>query len=171
GLDPGMGGPPVVLNALPSGLVVIDEKKLPDPTASDRRSVYLLFRRAYNLSLLSIFDQPPVALTCPNRDTSAVPLQSLTMLNDPFIAEQAKHFADRLARSGASSGRAAVDAAFRLALSRPPNAAESTICSQLLARQAAAFRQAGRSPHEADRLALVQLCHTLLNTSEILYVE
>src|SRR5206468_1917219 len=41
-LDGRMSGPPVLLNALPSGLVVIDEKKLPDPTASDRRSVYLL---------------------------------------------------------------------------------------------------------------------------------
>src|SRR5206468_3463939 len=56
--------------------------------------------------------------------------------------------------------------AFRLALSRPPDAAEVTICSQLLARQAAAFRRAGRPPSEADHLALVQLCHTLLNTSE-----
>ncbi|MBI1917202.1 MAG: DUF1553 domain-containing protein, partial [Planctomycetes bacterium] len=176
-LDSRMGGPPVLLNALPSGLVVIEDKKLPDPAAKDRRSVYLLFRRAYNLSLLSIFDQPPVALNCPNRDTSAVPLQSLTMLNDPFLAEQARHLADRLARSGASSGaparggRAIIDAAFRLVLSRPPDAAEAAICSQLLAREAAVFRQAGRPPHEAERLALVQLCHTLLNTSEFLYVE
>jgi len=169
--DGRMGGPPVLLNALPSGLVVIDEKKLPDPTASDQRSVYLLFRRAYNLSLLSIFDQPLVALNCPNRDTSAVPLQSLTMLNDPFVAEQARHFADRLARSGTSLGKPAIDAAFRLALSRQPDAAEVTVCSQLLARQAAVFRQAGRSPQEADRLALAQLCHTLLNTSEFLYIE
>jgi hypothetical protein len=170
-LDLRMGGSPVLLNALPSGLVVIEDKNLLDAASKDRRSVYLLFRRAYNLSLLSIFDQPPVALNCPSRDASAVPLQSLTMLNDPFLVEQAKHFAERLLRSGVPSGKPAIDAAFRLALARPPDAAEVAICSQLLTRQSAAFRQAGRSPSEADRLALVQLCHTLLNTSEFLYIE
>src|SRR5205085_7608452 len=140
-LDSRMGGPPILLNALPSGLVVIEDKGLPDLATKDRRSVYLLFRRAYNLSLLSNFDQPLVALNCPSRDTSAVPLQSLTMLNDPFIAVQAKHFAERLIRSGVRSGKAAIDVAFRMALSRRPEAAEVAICSQLLARQTAAFRQ------------------------------
>jgi hypothetical protein len=163
-LDTRMGGPPVLLDAKPSGLVVI---KGTDSADVDRPSVYLLCRRAYNLSLLTIFDQPLVAVNCPARDASAVPLQSLTMLNDPFIAEQARHFADRLG----CSGEAAIQAAFRRALARRPSAAEVEICARLLAREAALFRQAGRSLQEADRLALVQLCHTLLNTSEFLYVE
>src|SRR5262249_45415345 len=135
-------------------------KALADPGVKDRRSVYLLSRRAYNLSLLSIFDQPLVAVNCPGRDASAVPLQSLTMLNDPFVAEQAKHFADRLARSGATSGKAAVESAFALALARQPSAVEIAVCSRLLTQQAALFRQAGRPPQEAEQLALVQLCHT-----------
>src|SRR5439155_7712058 len=130
--------------------------------ARDRRSVYLLSRRAYNLSLLSVFDRPLVAVNCPARDTSAVPLQSLTMLNDPFVAEQAKEFANRLARSGARSGNAAIDRAFRLALARRPSDAEVAICSRLLARQTDLFPQAGRPAQEAEQLALVQLCHTLL---------
>jgi hypothetical protein len=170
-LDARMGGPPVLVNALPSGLVVIDNKAHPGPGIRDKRSVYLLTRRAYNLSLLAQFDQPLVAVNCPGRDTSAVPLQSLTMLNDPFVAEQAKPFAERLARSGATSEKAVIDSAFRLALARLPSAAEVAVCSRLLARQAELFRQAGRSPREAGQLALVQLCHTLFNTSEFLYVE
>jgi hypothetical protein len=52
-----------------------------------------------------------------------------------------------------------------------PTAAEVGICSQLLERQAALFRAAKRPEPEAAQLALGQLCHALLNTSEFLYVE
>jgi hypothetical protein len=149
-------------------MVVIPDKVAP-PSARDRRSVYLLARRAYNLSLLTVFDQPLVAINCPNRATSAVPLQALTMKNDAFIAEHARHFARRVA--GMVAGAEAARSAFRLALVRTPSPAELAICNRLLARNALAYRQAGRPPAEADHLALVGLCHTLLNTSEFLYVE
>jgi hypothetical protein len=170
-LDRTMGGPPVLLRALPDGQVVIDEKALARPADRGRRSVYLLSRRAYNLSLLTVFDQPLVAVNCPCRDASAVPLQSLTLLNGAFAEEQARHFADRVAKAAGTSGDGAVRAAFRLALARPPSANEVQICSRLLNRQAAAFRAARPTAGNADYLALVQLCHTLLNASEFLYVE
>jgi mono/diheme cytochrome c family protein len=60
-LDPTAGGPPVPLEARKDGLVVVAEKNLPAPAAKWRRSVYLLARRNYQLSLLSVFDQPVVA--------------------------------------------------------------------------------------------------------------
>jgi hypothetical protein len=170
-LDATMGGPPIRLRTHADGSVVIDDKALPDPAAKGRRSVYLLCRRSYNLSLLTIFDEPLVAINCPRRDTSAVPLQSLTMLNDPFLAEQAERFADRVARTAGDTGEAAVRAAFRTALARQPSAAELAICCGLLDRQARLFRAARLPGHQADRQALVQLCHTLLNTSEFLYAE
>jgi hypothetical protein len=153
----------------PDGLVEVDAKAA--PAAQGRRSVYLLCRRSYNLSLLTVFDQPLVAHTCPCRDVSAVPLQSLAMLNDAFVAEQARHFADRVERAAGPSGERAIHTAFRLALARPPSAAETDICLRLLERQAALYREAGQPTGAAERLALVQLCQTLLNTSEFLYVE
>jgi hypothetical protein len=171
-LDPAMGGPPILLRALPDGQVVIDDKPPSAPSsAGRRRSVYLLSRRAYNLSLLAVFDQPLAAVNCPCRDASAVPLQSLTMLNGAFVDEQARHFADRVARSAGASGEGAVRAAFRLALARQPSALEVRICAQLLEHQTAALRAANKPAADAEQLALVQLCHTLLNTSEFLYVE
>jgi mono/diheme cytochrome c family protein len=170
-LDPTAGGPPIRSRANPDGMVVVDAKSLPTPSAANRRSIYLLFRRAYNLSFLSVFDQPLVSINCPRRDASAVTLQSLTMLNDAFVADQAKHFAGRIARCGAISNDGAIRAAYRLALARQPDSAEMTICTQLLDRQAAAFRAAGRLEREANSLALEHLCHTILNTSEFLYLE
>jgi hypothetical protein len=169
-LDATMGGPPILTRAFPDGRVIVDDKGLPNPTARGRRSVYLLFRRAYNLSLLTVFDQPTVAVSCPVRDASAVPLQSLTMLNDAFVAEQARSFADRVMEAG-SSGETAIRAAFRRALARQPSSAEVAICARLLERQTALFRAMNRPAAEAERLALVQLCQTLLNTSEFLSVE
>jgi hypothetical protein len=168
-LDQTVGGPPVLVRPRPDGLVEVDEKG--SPGMRGKRSVYLLCRRSYNLSLLTVFDQPLVATTCPCRDVSAVPLQSLAMLNNAFVAEQARHFADRVERAAGATGEGAIRTAFRLALARGPSAAETEICVRLLERQAAAYRQAGRPTGEAERLALVQLCHALLNTNEFLYVE
>jgi hypothetical protein len=170
-LNPSMGGPPIRLKTLGDGMVVIDDKAHPEPEVRSRRSVYLLARRAYNLSLLAVFDQPLVAVNCPRRDAAAVPLQALTMRNDVFVAEQAKHFAARVARSAGDSREQVVRTAFRLALARPPTPAEMTIGTQLLERQAALFRQAKVPSDEAGRRAIEQLCHTLLNTSEFLYAE
>ncbi|HMC66520.1 MAG TPA: DUF1549 and DUF1553 domain-containing protein [Gemmataceae bacterium] len=170
-LNPAIGGPPALLYAQPDGMVVIDEKKLPTPDAKYKRSVYLLCRRAYNLSLLTVFDQPLVAANCPCRDVSAVPLQSLTMLNDAFVAQQAEQFAERVARLAGASKASAIPAAFRLALARAPSGREIAWCVKLLERQAAIYRSAKLPADQAEKKALVQLCHSLLNTSEFLYAE
>jgi hypothetical protein len=170
-LDPAVGGPPILSKAHADGRVVIDDKQLPSPTARNRRSVYLLFRRTFNLSLLNVFDQPQVSVNCTRRDTSAVPLQALAMLNDPFVSEQAGHFTDRVQRLAPGSPGKAIACAFRLALARPPSAAEENICMRLLERQARILRETKFPEAEAERKALLELCHTLLNTSEFIYVE
>jgi hypothetical protein len=169
--DTSMGGPPVLIKFLPDGMVVIDESKLPQPTAKNRRSIYLLARRAYNFSLLTVFDQPLVAVNCPRRDVSAVPLQSLAMMNDAVVAEQARHFAGRILRLSGGAREECVRLAFRLALARAPSAAEEGIGLRLLEEQARLFMAAKTPAAEAEEKALVQLCHVLLNTSEFLYVE
>jgi hypothetical protein len=170
-LDRAMGGPPVPLRVLPDGLVEIDDKAPGGRAGQNKRSVYLLCRRSYNLTLLTVFDQPLVAQNCTRRDASAVPLQSLTMLNDAFVEEQARHFADRVAGAAGSSEEEMIRTTFRLALARPPSPGETAICTRLLQRQAAAYRKAGQPVARAKRLALVQVCLALLNTSEFLYVE
>lgn len=169
-LDSAMGGRPVLLFARPDGLVTVDASKLRRPGDAHRRSVYLLSRRAYNLSLLSVFDRPAFAVNCPKRDASVIPLQSLTMLNDEFIAEESEHLAARASALSGTAGRA-VESAFALALSREPTAREARQCSEFLTRQNLAFQHAGASARAAEQRALAQLCRTLLNTSEFLYSE
>jgi hypothetical protein len=121
-LDRTVGGPPVPIEPRPDGLVIVPDKGLPAPTARWRRSLYLFARRNYNLTLLSVFDQPVMATNCTRRLTSAVPLQSLTLLNDAVMLEQADHFAARVAAAGPGQW---VETAFRLAFARPPTAREA----------------------------------------------
>ena len=137
-----MGGPPVLLVARPDGLVVVDESKLKRPADANKRSVYLLSRRAYNLSLLTVFDRPLFAVNCPKRDASVIPLQSLTMLNDEFVADKAVHFAARVASPSQSTSTAEVRRAFSIALCRLPNHKEDSLRAYL-DRQRTAFKTAG----------------------------
>jgi mono/diheme cytochrome c family protein len=170
-LDRSMGGPPILISARPDGLVVVAQEKLAQPQDEFRRSVYLMSRRAYNLSLLTVFDQPLVATNCTKRDASAVPLQSLVMLNDGFMFAQAEHFASRVEQMAATTSDARIITAFRLALARDPDSVAMATCRELLEQQARLRTSAGDSAASAAHQALVELCHTLFNTSEFLYVE
>ena len=170
-LNTAIGGPAVPIKSQLDGMVVIDDKTLSAPAAGNRRSVYLVLRRAYNLSLLSVFDQPLVAVNCARRDSSAVALQSLTMMNDAFVAEQANYLAQRVVQLADGSGTKLVPMAFRLVLARTPTASEEAIGTELLERQTRLFAAGKHSRPDSTQKALAQLCHVLLNTSEFLYVE
>jgi mono/diheme cytochrome c family protein len=176
------GGPPVPIVTQPDGRVDVAQDKLANPRDRFKRSLYLTTRRAYNLSLLTVFDQPLGATNCLKRSASAVPLQSLFLLNDGFLAEQAEHFARRVERAvGRGSADPApepteglpaeIERAFRMALARRPSANETATCRDLLRRQAELFRAGGLSQGEAEHQALAQLCLTLFNTNEFLYAE
>jgi hypothetical protein len=176
------GGPPVPIVARPDGQVEVPKEKPANPGDRFKRSIYLTTRRAYNPSLLTVFDQPLVATNCPQRTASAVPLQSLFMLNDAFLTEQAGHFARRVERSvGRGSGDPApgltkglpaeITRAFRMALARHPTVHELATCADLFRRQTELFRAGGLSQSEAEHQARVQLGLILFNTSEFLYVE
>jgi hypothetical protein len=169
--DQSMGGPPVPISTRPDGLVEVAKDRLARPGDGYKRSIYLTSRRAYNPSLLTVFDQPLVATNCVRRATSAVPLQSLFLLHDSFATEQAGHFARRIERAGPLCPDDRIDMAFRLALVRQPTESERRTCRDLLERQATLALPNGASRDEASHQALVQLCLTLYNTSEFLYAE
>lgn len=169
-LDRTPGGLPNWTAAQPDGSVTVVEPGQPTPTAKWRRSLYMLNRRNYHLTLLNVFDQPLVATNCTARQTSAVVTQSLTMLNDAFVVEQAGFFAERLLSESAGDEARAIDLAFRLALSRPPAAGEVASCAALLKRHRERHAMTGASEGDSRRHALEQLAHVLLNSSEFLYV-
>jgi hypothetical protein len=169
-LDPTIGGPPVPVEPRDDGLVVVPSHGLPSPTAPWRRSMYLLARRNYNLTLLSVFDQPVMATNCTRRISSAVPLQSLTLLNDAFMLEQADCFAARVAAAAGDGLNRRIETAFRLAFARKPTPTELAASVRLVERVAQSY--AGqKTPHaQASLKALANLCHMLMCANEFLYV-
>ena len=196
-LDLTIGGPPLPLENRPDGMVVVDSAKLPAPAGRFRRSLYVLARRNYHLSLLNDFDQPTVATNCPKRSPSAVVLQSLTMLNDDFVAEMAQFFEERVTREVTAAetlaaeakaaqsrsaqtpaehsltidSRAFVARAFEIAFARPPTSREVELATDLIDRQTERYRATNIAPEFAERQGRISLTHMLLCGSEFLYLK
>jgi hypothetical protein len=119
-----------------------------------RRSIYLKVTRMQGPKFLEIFDFPAPLQTRGNRDVTNVPTQSLAMLNDPFVLQQAQGWADRLP-VGTFEYR--LNRMFESALLRPPTQEETAAYKQLAETL---------SPNPWPTLA-----HTLLNSKEFLYLQ
>jgi hypothetical protein len=161
------GGPPVPIEAQTDGRVTVSAKA--PPGAAYRRSIYLMTRRNYNISLLGVFDQPVMATNCTRRIVSAVPLQSLTLLNDAFMLEQADHFAGRVASAAGEDQGKQIEMAFRLAFARRPGAKETAAAVALLESVERRYAEEKMPPEQSRRKALAKLCHLLLCANEFLY--
>jgi hypothetical protein len=65
---------------------------------SNRRSIYRYVWRGIPDPLMTAMDFPDLGLLAPTRSFSASPLQSLTLLNNPFVLHHAQATAERLAK-------------------------------------------------------------------------
>src|SRR5207248_4574356 len=128
------------------------------PTSQFRRSLYLFNRRNYQLTELGVFDQPIVAHNCTRRTSTAVVLQSLTMLNSPFVFTQAERLAERVKQAAGSDPQRRIETAFRLSLCRRPDGEERSASRELLTRQALRYLQQKKgTPQQAADAALGNL--------------
>ena len=122
-----------------------------DAAEHDRRSVYLFVKRSFRLPMLDTFDAPDTSESCPRREASTVAPQALTLMNSEWMARQAERFAARIA-----GGADPIGEAWRMALARPPEAAERARAQEYLAR---------------NNQNLQRLCLLLFNMSEFVYVN
>jgi hypothetical protein len=103
--------------------------------------------------LFEIFDLPDQNVSCGRRNVSTVPTQALTLLNNPFVLDQAARLAARVKEASVDSDRQ-IELAYLFSLSRLPDSTERTLAREYL--------KAG---------SLDGLAHVLLNTSEFLYLR
>ncbi|MFN7924603.1 MAG: PSD1 and planctomycete cytochrome C domain-containing protein [Bryobacteraceae bacterium] len=164
-LDRAVGGPAVKLKVRPDGLqeMVADEN---NSHPAWRRSLYVMSRRNYPHQFLQVFDFPSIQVNCVRRSKSATPLQSLALMNDEFMFEQARYLADRV-RAAADP----VEQVYLLAFARKPDAEERSLAKQHLERQSENFRLANTATETASSKALESLCQMLLASNEFLYVD
>jgi hypothetical protein len=181
-LNPKRGGPGVYAKIGKEVLIDLpNNDKLPSwGTATEsegcRRTIYVFQRRALMLPIVEAFDGADMNNTCARRAVTTVAPQALSLFNGEFAREEAAHFARRL--EGVEA-RERVNLAWRIALSREPSPAELEAAAAFLEEQAArrlgAGAGTGGAPEaarkEADRAALVDFCHVLLNTNEFVYVD
>ena len=134
-----------------------------------RRSVYLRVRRNTHSRFLETFDAPKPATTRGTRDITNVPAQALTMLNDPFVIEQAKKWSAALLADGATTEQR-VRHMFELALSREPTVAELTLALEYLA-ELATEQSVATNDISGNALIWQDLAQSLFCLKEFIYVR
>ncbi len=126
----------------------------PDRPEVWRRSVYVFRRRSLGFPFFDTFDLPDQNQTAAARNVSTVSTQALTLLNNPFVLNQAELFAARLEREAPGDMDAQIERAYLIALTRKPTAAEREVARGLVAGQ-----------------SLVDFTHVMMNLNEFLYLR
>ena len=146
-----------------------------DGPATWRRSVYVFAKRANLFPFLQSFGAPRTLESCAKRDVSMGPIQALAFLNDEFVREQSRYFAERVLVEAAAEAEARVQTAYRLSLGRFPTKVELSSALSFLEAQTAQYskdlgEQAASHSHHRMR-ALVDFCQSLFASNEFLYVD
>jgi hypothetical protein len=134
-----------------------------------RRSLYIEVRRNFLSPMMIAYDTPIPFSTVGARNTSNVPAQALILMNDPFVLEQSRKWADRVIAEGEASAEQRIERMYEDALSRPPTADEVASAVEFLALQGAEYRLDGEASRRDPRV-LADLGHVLLNVKEFVYL-
>ncbi len=155
-LDPRMGGPGFALFRFKddhSPVYDHDDPAWIDPPDGRRRTVYRFVVRSVRNPFLECLDGADPNINVPVRNETITALQALALLNDPFLISQARAFANRLHRESLNIDEQ-IDAAYRLALGRPPRLEER----EALATYAGVY-------------GLENACRLLFNLNEFVFVD
>ena len=135
-----------------------------------RRSIYTSVRRNFLSPMMLTFDTPIPFSTVGKRNQSNVPAQSLTLMNDPFVHDQAKKWAERVVKDGSKDATQRIDAMFVGAIGRPPTDTERQAALSFVQRAA----QQANVPDDKvliDAKVWRELCHAMFNVKGFSYVR
>jgi len=150
-----------------------------DSSEANRRAVYILSRRNFAFPMFDKFDRPDPATSCPRRDITTVAPQALWTLNNSVSYELASQLATRVVKQHPGSSPLWIEAAWSTLLGRKPSEQESKEALDLLEKltHQARAKQKENSPSEIASLepavasGLVQLCLTLFNLNEFIFID
>lgn len=134
-----------------------------------RRSLYLKMTLMEPPRFLALFNQPIPKDTVGRRDVTNVPDQALALLNDPFVAEMARQWSERLTRDGAATPAERARQMFAAALARPPRDEEVERLLHLV-QQSALLRGENCESLLACQRAWQDAAHAIFNLKEFIYV-
>ncbi len=131
---------------------VYDYRSLaPDDPANRRRSVYRFIVRSVPDPFFDCLDAADPGALVAKRNETLTAQHALAMLNDPFVFEQAGHWARRLETELAADP---IGAAIEQALGRPPRLAEIEALTA-----------------HASRHGLAAVCRLIFNSNEFIFID
>ncbi|MCI0387246.1 MAG: PSD1 and planctomycete cytochrome C domain-containing protein [Acidobacteria bacterium] len=139
-----------------------------------RRSVYAYWKRGLKYPMFEVHDQPDPNVTCEMRNTTTVPTQALTLLNNEFVLIQARRFAERVAHEAGADSAKQIRLLYTIALGREPERKELDQSLDFIQKQRnyhitiASTTTSGSDPASA---ALTDLAHVMLNANEFVYIN
>jgi hypothetical protein len=132
-----------------------------------RRSLYVAVRRNFPDPFLQAFDFPNPHSTIGRRSVSNVPAQALALMNNPFIIEQGRVWAERLVQQRPQAGFAErISALYESAFGRLPTEQELAEGVAFIASQADEY-----AAHDSDPRIWADYCHVLFNVKEFVFVQ
>ena len=136
-----------------------------------RRSIYLQVRRNFLTPMFLAFDYPSPISTIGRRGSSTVPSQALIMMNNEFVNQQAKIWAERVVAERADAdGR--IQRMFLAAFGRPADRSEVEETSSFLGEQRALHIGANDvGAGKDDVRPWTDLAHVLMNSTEFIFVR
>jgi hypothetical protein len=184
GLNPKQGGPGVFPEVDPEVLKGAAYQRWPVTTDGPemwRRSVYVTEMRTIAAPLLDLFDPPDSVSSCPRRTVTTVAPQALQLLNNKFVVGQSELFAARVRDDAGKDPAAEIERAFLLAFGRRPEPRELRAAENFLEKQQTYHQKRTRELLEQgtdparipspEKSALIDFCHSLINTNEFVYVN
>jgi hypothetical protein len=129
-----------------------------------RRTVYVATKRNFLSPMMLAFDTPIPFSTMGRRNVSNVPAQSLVLMNDPFVVQQATLWAKSLPAAAAPQDRLRL--MYAAAFARQPSPEETEDALAFLKEQATALN----CPPE-DARPWADLAHVLFNAKEFIHIN
>ncbi len=134
-----------------------------------RRSIYLEVRRNFLEPMMTTFDRPIPFSTFGKRDVTNVPSQSLIIMNDPFVAEQAELMAQKLLSQNGLSFEEKVSWIYIRSFAREPTSDELLKAQEFMAMLR---KMETRNENKIDQELILwkQYCHSIINLKEFIYL-
>lgn len=130
-----------------------------------RRSIYCAIRRNFLSPFMLAFDAPVPFSTMGRRNVSNVPAQALILMNDPFVIEQARQWAERALRRG-ETAEARIEWMYWAALARQPTGRETAAAVDFVTDQAMQ-----RGVPQSDPQVWADFAHALVNAKEFIFLR
>lgn len=135
-----------------------------------RRSIYQEVRRNFLEPMMVTFDRPIPFSTFGRRNVTNVPSQSLIIMNDPFVAQQAERMAKQLLRQKDLTFDEKIAWIYMRTFSRQPSAEELTKAATFIKVLGDMENQVEEDNLDKETSIWKDYCHSIFNLKEFIYL-